>query len=90
MQEINRTDLTILSILKMKNATNKFDGITISEILDSESDGIPLMGGKARMTVYRRLRGLNENGFVGKGALDNHADTFYLMGRGESALKGDF
>lgn len=91
MQEINRTDVTIMEILEANNTLNNGAyGITITEIMESEEDGVQLIGGKSRMTIYRRLRGLTKAGYIGKGVRENHADTFYLLDKGIRALEGDF
>lgn len=86
MPGINRTDITMMQILKSQSADNAAFGMTISEIMEEMQE----IGSKSRMTVYRRLRKLSEAGYVGKGVLENHSDTFYLMEKGNKALKGEF
>lgn len=75
-----------MQILESKSADNAAFGMTISELMDEMQE----IGSKSRMTVYRRLRKLSESGFVGKGVLENHSDTFYLLEKGDKALKGEF
>ena len=84
MYEINRTDISIMAILNSKNANGIQCGITISEIFDA----IKNISVKSRMTLYRRLKRLTENGYVAKGVLESHADTFYLLEKGKNALNG--
>lgn len=62
------------------------DGISISEIreyLDSVN------ANKSRKTVYLHMQKLVEKGYVCKGIINNHADTFYITEKGKSALKGE-
>lgn len=86
MYEINRTDVSIMQILESKSADNAAFGMTISEIMDD----MQMIGKMSRMTIYRRLKRLTESGYVAKGVLENHADTFYLTDKGARALKGEF
>ena len=81
---VNRTDILILLTLQTNDADCSAFGLTISEMLDDlNSNG----NKKSRMTVYRRLKGLTENGYVAKGILENHADTFYILASGKDLLK---
>lgn len=84
---INRTDITLMQILEAQDADNASFGMTITEIMKCMSD---IDSTKSRMTIYRRLRKLTESGYVAKGVLENHADTFYLTEKGVKALKGVF
>ena len=47
-------------------------------------DAIKNISVKSRMTLYRRLKRLTENGYVAKGVLESHADTFYLLEKGKN------
>ena len=75
--ELNRFEYLILATLYSSDCKNCFKGMTISEILEA-SEGC--LG--ARMTVYKKLRKLVDAGYIAKGILDNHADTFYLTEKG--------
>lgn len=86
MLAINRTDISIMQILENKSADNAAFGMTILELTDE----IKEITSKSRMTIYRRLRNLTQCGYVAKGVLENHADTFYLTDKGNKALKGEF
>lgn len=85
--KINRTDVTLMQILQNQKADNASFGMTIAEIMYYMND---IDSGKSRMTIYRRLRMLSESGYIEKGVLENHADTFYLLEKGAKALKGVF
>lgn len=84
---INRTDVTLMQILQSQNADNASFGMTITEIMEYMNE---IDNAKSRMTIYRRLRMLSESEYIGKGVLENHADTFYLTEKGIRALKGVF
>lgn len=75
--ELNRFEYLILATLNNSNCKNCFKGMTISEILEVSEGGLG-----ARMTVYKKLRKLVDAGYIAKGILDNHADTFYLTEKG--------
>ena len=83
MWKLNRTDVYIMTALEEQKADTPACGLTIEEImvyLESISSQ------KSRVTVYRRLRGMVESGYITKGVLENHADTFYLLDKGKSFL----
>lgn len=73
---INRTDVLLMSALETEKADSPAFGLTISELMEIIGENGTT---KSRMTVYRRLRGLVEGGYIAKGILENHADTFYLL-----------
>ena len=75
--ELNRFEYLILVTLSKSGCKNCFKGITISEILEVTEGCLG-----ARMTVYKKLRKLVDAGYIAKGILDNHADTFYLTEKG--------
>ena len=80
----NRTDLLLLVTLASNNADSKGYGLTITEIMDDiTANGCT----KTRMTVYRRMKRLLANGYVVKGILSDHADTFCISGKGKELLE---
>ncbi len=86
MFDINRLDLTIMQVLYSGDASSCTTGMTISEIMDDLFDvGIE----RSRWSIYRRLNGLVENGYVAKGILENHADTFYLLTKSKQIIGGN-
>lgn len=75
-----------MNILKIKKATNKFNGVTITEI--SDTNNYCYSGAKrTRMTIYRRIKLLEEHGYLAQGILDNHAPTYYLLDRGAMTVR---
>ncbi len=79
-----RIDTFICEMLYTNESETENDGMTINEI----TDGINAIdnNGRCRMTIYRRLQILQQNGFVAKGLKDNHADTFYLLENGKKFI----
>ena len=65
---------------------DRYHGLTITEILD-ENDGA--LG--ARMTVWKKAKRLLNAGYINKGVVDDHADTYYLLELGVKTveLKGE-
>lgn len=74
MLKLNRLEYMILETLYEVGCKDCFHGMTIAEILD-DNDGTL---GK-RMTVWKKMKKLVDAGYMAKGALDNHADTYYLL-----------
>ena len=71
--ELNRIDYMILESLYVGGCKDRFHGMTITEILDDNDGSL----GK-RMTVWKKMQKLVSNGYLAKGILDDHADTYYL------------
>ena len=71
--ELNRIDYMILESLYVGGCKDRFHGMTITEILDDNDGSL----GK-RMTVWKKMQKLVNNGYLAKGILDDHADTYYL------------
>lgn len=82
-QEINRLEFYILDTLRQLEMKDKFHSLTITELME-ENEGA--LG--ARMTVYKRLKKLSKDGFIDKGIIDNHADTYFITERGIELLEG--
>lgn len=74
--ELNRLEYNILKCLHKNGCTDKYNSMTITELLEENED---LLG--ARMTVYKKLNKLNRAGYIKKGIIDDHADTFYLTSK---------
>lgn len=81
--KLNRLEFIILETLYEFGSKDRFHGMTITEIL-LENEGS--LG--ARMTVYKKMRKLVKAGYIAKGAVDNHADTFYLLDRAIKTIEG--
>ena len=71
--ELNRVDYMILESLYVGGCKDRFHGMTITEILDDYEGSL----GK-RTTVWKKMQKLVNNGYLAKGILDDHADTYYL------------
>lgn len=81
--ELNRLEFMILDTLYNFGSQDCFHGLTISEIME-ENDGS--LG--ARMTVYKKMKKLVKAGYIEKGCIDNHADTFYLLDKSIKLFEG--
>lgn len=81
--ELNRLDYIILDTLYDGNYKDYYHGITITEIMD-ENDGV--LG--VRMTVYKKLQKLVKAEYIGKGIIDNHSDTYFLLEKGIKVIEG--
>lgn len=81
--KLNRLEYMILDTLYAFGSRDQFHGLTITEIL-AENEGS--LG--ARMTVYKKMRKLVNAGYIAKGVVDNHADTFYLLDRAIRTIEG--
>ncbi len=74
MLKLNRLEYMILETLYVGECKDRFHGMTITEILDDNDGSL----GK-RMTVWKKMQKLVNNGYLEKGVLDDHADTYYLL-----------
>lgn len=72
--KLNRLEYMVLETLYVGGCKDCFHGMTISEILDDNDGSL----GK-RMTVWKKMQKLVNNGYLAKGILDDHADTYYLL-----------
>ena len=72
--KLNRLEYMILESLYVGECKDLFHGMTITEIIDDYEGSL----GK-RMTVWKKMQKLVSNGYLAKGILDDHADTYYLL-----------
>lgn len=72
--ELNRLEYMILESLYVGGCKDRFHGMTITEILEDYEGSL----GK-RMTVWKKMQKLIGKGYLAKGILDDHADTYYLL-----------
>lgn len=87
--EIDRTDYIILTALCDEDIAldRPTDGLTINEIseyLDS------INFSRCYKSVYQHLVKLVQKSYLSKGLRNEHANTYYITGKGLSALKGEF
>ena len=80
--ELNRLDYIILDTLYDGGFKDYYHAITILEILELNNN--PLK----RMTVYKKLQKLVKAEYIGKGIIDNHSDTYYLLEKGIKTVEG--
>lgn len=73
MLSLNRLEYMILESLYEGGCKDYFHGMTIAEILEDNDGAL----GK-RMTVWKKMKKMVDTGYIAKGVLDNHADTYYL------------
>ena len=81
--ELNRLDYLILGTLYNGDFKDYYHAITITEMINENNGALG-----ARMTVYKKLQRLVKAGYIGKGIIDNHSDTFYLMEKGIRTVEG--
>lgn len=94
MYKIDRVDFYILTAFRAEDkdgettiTLNKpIDGITISEIMEYLATMNIV---KSRRTIYLHLGKLVKEGYVSKGIVSNHADTYYVTNKGQQALEGE-
>ena len=80
--ELNRLDYIILDTLYDGGFKDYYHAITITEIMELNNDSLK------RMTMYKKLQTLVKAGYIGKGIIDNHSDTYYLMEKGIRTVEG--
>lgn len=80
--ELNCLECKILCILYRYECKDKYNGLTITELLSSNEKTLG-----TRMTIYKKMKKLVNAGYIAKGILDNHADTFYLTEKGIEIVK---
>lgn len=81
--ELNRLEFMILKSLYDGGCTEHYHSMTITDLMN---DNEGTLG--TRMTIYRKMQKLVKAGYIKKGCLDNHADTFYLLGKGIRLVEG--
>lgn len=80
--ELNRLDYIILDTLYDGGFKDYYHAITITEIMELNNDALK------RMTVYKKLQKLVKAEYIGKGIIDNHSDTYYLLEKGIKTVEG--
>lgn len=80
--ELNRLDYIILDTLYDGGFKDYYHAITITEIMELNDNALK------RMTMYRKLQRLVKAEYIGKGIIDNHSDTYYLLEKGIKTVEG--
>lgn len=78
---MNRIDLLILLVLRENVAMDIVNAMTLKEIMEMED--VPPMSSNG---LYKRLKLLQESGYVENGMKSSRASTFYITKTGIKAL----
>lgn len=81
--ELNRLEFLILDTMYDAGCKDHFHSMTITELMEINDGGLG-----TRMTIYRKMQKLLKAGYIDKGCLDNHADTFYLLEKSIKLFEG--
>lgn len=81
---LNRLEYMILDTLHYSECQDKYHSMTITELMEENGEALGIRG-----TVYRKLKKLVKDGYIAKGCIDNHADTFYLLKKGIAVVEGE-
>ena len=81
--ELNRMEFMILKSLYDGGCTEHYHSMTITDLINDNEGALG-----TRMTIYRKMQKLMKAGYIKKGCLDNHADTFYLLQKGIKLVEG--
>lgn len=82
-EELNRNQFLILMSLYINEATDKYHGMTLTEIMDNTGNNV------GRMYMWRLMKKLKDACYIDKGIKDDHADTYYLLDKGITVCKGE-
>ncbi len=80
---LNRMEFMILKSLYDGGCTGHYNSMTITDLMNDNEGALG-----TRMTIYRKMQKLMKAGYIKKGCLDNHADTFYLLEKGIRTVEG--
>ena len=75
---VTRTDLWLLAILREQKADNFMVAFSIDELMEVGADGI------ARITIYKHMKKLVKEGYVGAGAKADRASSFFITEKGKT------
>lgn len=82
-KKLNRLEFTILDTLNDGKCIDFYHSMTITELIAINQGTLGV-----RMTVFRKMQKLISEGYIAKGCIDNHADTFYLLDKGLRLFDG--
>ena len=77
---LTRTDACLLAILYEQNADNFMVAMSIDEIMDAGEKEA------ARITVYKHMKSLLNEGYIEAGVKNNRASCFYITDKGKALL----
>ncbi len=78
---MNRLCFIILSVLQQNEAVNRLSSMTIKEIASVEDLGIK------ENTIFKKIRILEQSGYIGRGLKESRADTFFITEDGIEYLE---
>lgn len=78
---MNKFGFLVLSILYVNGATDKMQAMSVQDIKDTENLEYETD------TFYRQLKKFVFNNYVGQGAKDGRAHTYYITRKGIDALE---
>lgn len=81
--DLNRLDYLILGTLYKGGFKDYYHAITITELMYENNGALGV-----RMTVYKKLQRLVKAEYIGKGIIDNHSDTYFLLEKGIKTMEG--
>lgn len=78
---MGRLEFIILSVLKQNGATDRLSSMTLREIAGAEDFGMK------ENTIFKKLKGFEASGYVGRGLKEGRAATFFITPGGLGALE---
>lgn len=80
---MDRSGFILLSVLKQCGATGRLSSMTVRENAQEEAFGI------GENTIYKKLKGFELSGHVGRGLKEGRAGTYYITRKGCECLEGE-
>ncbi len=78
---MGRAEFIILSVLKQNGATGRLSSMTLREIAGAEDLGMK------ENTIFKKLKGFEVSGYIGRGLKEGRAATFFITPEGIGALE---
>lgn len=78
---MDRTGFIILSVLKHGGALCRLSAMTVHEIALAENLGIK------ENTIFKKIRGFEQSGYVGRGLKEGRECTFFITEAGTGILE---
>lgn len=78
---MDRAGFILLSVLEKSGALGRLSSMTVREIAQEEAFGI------GENTIYKKLRGFEVSGHIGRGLKEGRAGTYYITKKGCKCLE---
>lgn len=78
---MDRSGFILLSVLEKSRAVSRLSSMTVKEIAQEEAFGI------GENTIYKKLRGFELSGHIGRGLKEGRAGTYYITEKGCECLE---